>query len=222
MKIATQAHLAGETDLAGFRAESRELLAQQVHPDNVQWQMGRPAFAELFTAPLPAAASRPKGVPRAASAIVPASFLRLCESVVLHRDPERFGLLYRLLWRLVHEPDLRNDPADPDMMRAQHMAHAVRRDIHKMKTYLRFQPLDQAQVAYYEPSHHVLEAVAPWFLRRYHEQPWAIFTPERSVRFDGQKLLFAPGMARERVPKEADSAGWLTCLQDVFRPAPAA
>ena len=30
----------------------------------------------------------------------PAAFLPLSESVVLHRDPDRFGLLYRLLWRL--------------------------------------------------------------------------------------------------------------------------
>ncbi len=43
-----------------------------------------------------------------------------------HRDQDRFALLYRLLWRLVHEPGLRHDPADPDMVRAHHMAHAVR------------------------------------------------------------------------------------------------
>lgn len=218
--IATEARLASETDLAGFRAESRELLAQQVHPDTVQWQTRKPAAAELFTAPLPAAASRPKSVARAAAAIVPASFLRLCESVVLHRDPERFALLYRLLWRLVHEPQLRNDAADPDMMRAQHMAHAVRRDIHKMKSYLKFVPLDGLQVAYFEPSHHVLEAVAPWFARRHGGQPWVIFTPERSVRSDGQKLLYAPGLARDRVPRtEGDTAGWHGCIDDVFRPA---
>ena len=39
----------------------------------------------------------------------PAAFLPLSESVVLHRDPDRFGLLYRLLWRLQVEPGLRAD-----------------------------------------------------------------------------------------------------------------
>jgi probable DNA metabolism protein len=219
---ATEARLASETDLAGFRAESRDLLAQQVHPDSVQWQMGKPALAELYTSPMPAAASRPRSVARAATAIVPASFLRLCESVVLHRDPERFSLLYRLLWRLVHEPGLRNEPTDPDMMRAQHMAHAVRRDIHKMKTYLRFVPLGDGQVAYYEPSHHVLEVVGPWFARRIGDRAWAIFTPERSVRFDGRKVLYGPGLARDRVPAaEDDAPAWQACMDELFRPAAA-
>ena len=98
---------------------------------------------------------------------MPASFLRLCEVVVLHHDPERFALLYRLLWRLVHEPGLRNDPIDADMQQAQHMAHAVRRDIHKMKANLRLHPVRDAQgsaleAGSYEPAHHIVEAVAPW------------------------------------------------------------
>ena len=38
---------------------------------------------------------------------VPAFFVALCERAALHADPNRFGLLYRLLWRLVHEPALK-------------------------------------------------------------------------------------------------------------------
>lgn len=220
---ATQARLASEIDLAGFRAESRLLLAQQVPPDAVTWQTRQPDPADLYAAPQPAAASRPKSVARAAAAIVPASFLRLCESVVLHRDPERFSLLYRLLWRLVHEPQLRNDPLDPDMLRAQHMAHAVRRDIHKMKAALKVMAPDGPQACFLEPSHHILEAVAPWFARRNAGgRPWAIFTRERSACFDGQRLLYGPGLPRERAPgRDAGDAQWHACIEDVFRTAPA-
>src|SRR5438132_1509010 len=107
--IATEARLLNQTDLAGFRAESRQLLAHQVPPEQVTWFASAPVGAELYAQPPPASDSRPRSVARAATAIVPASFLRLCESVVLHRDPGRFALLYRLLWRLVHEPGLRND-----------------------------------------------------------------------------------------------------------------
>ena len=89
--------------------------------------------------------SRPRGVPKAASAIVPASFLRLCEIVVLHSDPARFALLYRLLWRLVHEPGLRHNPVDPDMLHAHQMGQAVRRDMHKMKAFLRFRTVHDGQ-----------------------------------------------------------------------------
>jgi DNA polymerase len=59
---------------------------------------------------------------------VPAGFLALCEDVVRHRDPGRFDLLYRLLWRLQHEPGLREDRHDPDRVAAREMAQAVRRD----------------------------------------------------------------------------------------------
>lgn len=69
---------------------------------------------------------------------VPPTFLTLCATVVLHADPNRFGLLYRLLWRMAHEPGLRHDPLDPDRLQAEQMAKAVRRDIHKMRAFVRF------------------------------------------------------------------------------------
>ena len=155
-------------------------------------------------------------------AIVPASFTRLCEFVVLHRDPERFALLYRLLWRLVHEPGLRNDPADADMQQAQHMAHAVRRDIHKMKANLRMRALaltdgTQLQVGCYEPAHHVVEAVAPWLAKRLPGPHWAVFTPDRCVRCDQGRLLFGPGLEPSELPgPHAQDAEWLACHERVF------
>ena len=69
---------------------------------------------------------------------VPPTFITLCATVVLHADPNRFGLLYRLLWRMAHEPGLRHDPLDPDRLQAEQMAKAVRRDIHKMRAFVRF------------------------------------------------------------------------------------
>jgi probable DNA metabolism protein len=216
---AMEAKLAGQTDLAGFRSEARQLLARQVPPDEVHWQFA-PA-ASPYADGLPQAA-RPRNVARAAAAIVPASFTRLCEFVVLHRDPDRFALLYRLLWRLVHEPGLRNDPIDADMLQAQHMAHAVRRDIHKMKANLRLRSLHDAQgrelqVGCHEPAHHIVEAVATWFGKRIAAPRWAIFTPERSVRCDDGVLLLAPGGIVSCVAKQdASDAEWLALYQQVF------
>lgn len=214
-----EAKLAGQTDLAGFRSEARQLLAHQVPPEEVQWQLQSPA--DPYTDVQSPQASRPRNVARAATAIVPASFTRLCEFVVLHRDPARFSLLYRLLWRLVHEPQLRNDPIDEDMLQAQHMAHAVRRDIHKMKANLRMHTVRDAAgdllVGCYEPAHHVIESVAPWFARRIPAARWAIFTPERSARFDRGRLLFGPGVPAAELPgPEAADADWLACYARVF------
>lgn len=211
--------LAGQTDLAGFRSEARQLLAHQVPPEEVQWQLETPP--DLYIDPEAPQASRPRNVARAATAIVPASFTRLCEFVVLHRDRERFALLYRLLWRLVHEPGLRNDPIDADMLQAQHMAHAVRRDIHKMRANLRVHTLATAQctleVGCYEPAHHVVETVAPWFAKRFSSPRWAIFTPDRSVRSEDGRLLFGPGVPPAQLPGPAGSdADWLACYERVF------
>lgn len=214
--------LAGQTDLAGFRSEARQLLAHQVPPDEVHWQLQPPA--DPFVDPQSPQSSRPKNVARAATAIVPASFTRLCEFVVLHRDPERFSLLYRLLWRLVHEPGLRNDPIDADMLQAQHMAHAVRRDIHKMKANLRLRTLRTAdgqelQVGCYEPAHHVVEAAAPWFAKRVPAARWAIFTPDRSVRCEDGRLLHGPGVPPSGMPgHDGTDADWLACYERVFAP----
>lgn len=205
-----EARLTSPTDLAGFRLEAQQLLGQQVPPEDVHWSAPTPDSMHGVTAAAPPQA-RPRGAARAASAIVPGSFVRLCEFVVQHRDPERFALLYRLLWRLVHEPGLRHEPGDADMARAQHMAHAVRRDIHKLKSNTRFRavahpraPGGMLQLAWCEPAHNILETVAPWLAKRNADQPWALMTPGRSAYWDGESLHFAPGPAPPLAPGAPD------------------
>jgi DNA polymerase len=220
-----QVRLDGETDLAGFRAQARALLARRVPPEQVHWSTGG-AGGDLFAAePQPPTLSpAPVG---AARALVPPAFLRLVETVILHSDPARFTLLYRLLWRLVHEPGLRDDPIDPDMLAAQQMAQQVRRDLHKMKAFLRFRPVPDMgcrdgvlHVAWFEPQHHIVEAVAPWCARRFTGMDWAILTPERSVRWDGTELSFGPPARREDAPAaDAGEQLWLTYYRSIFNPA---
>ena len=217
-----EARLASEIDLAGFRDEARALLAHQVPPESVHWETAQAQNSDQFTDPAAAADNRGRGIPKAASAIVPASFLRLCEVVVLHHDPGRFDLLYRLLWRLVHEPGLRNDPIDPDMLHAHQMGQAVRRDLHKMKAFLRFRPVhdggtEPIQIAWFEPAHHIVEAVAPWFAKRSPMMRWAILSPDRSVECDGRQLHFAPGLPRAEAPApDAGEETWRACYYKVF------
>jgi DNA polymerase len=217
-----RAQLANETDFAGFRAQARALLAHDVPPDQVHWSTGA-GNDDLFGADAPPALAAAQ--PRALS--VPAEFLKLCETVALHRDPQRFALLYRLLWRLGREPALRFDPLDADMLLARQMAHAVRRDIHKMRAFLRFRevpdpdaPGGERHVAWFEPEHHILEANAPWFMRRFTQMHWAILTPERCVAWDGVALHFRPGARRDEAPPaDAGEQLWLTYYQSIFNPA---
>ena len=185
------------------------MLAQGVPPEEARWDDGG-----LF-------AAEPVAPAQDAPAIaVPREFLQLCRTVLMHRDPRRLDLLYRLLWRLAREPQLRNDPLDADMIAAREMAKAVGRDIHKMRAFLRFREVGDMHVAWYEPGHRILRANAPWFARRFASMKWAILTPDESVVWAGESLRFEAGARREDAPPpDAGEALWLTYYQHIFNPA---
>lgn len=210
--------LAHEADFDGFRAAARRLVSAGVPPGDVGWAVAGSATPTLFDDPAPPPAGD-------APVTVPAAFVELCRRVVLHREPHRFGLLYRLLWRLQHEPALRHDPLDADWAQATLMAQAVRRDLHKMKAFVRFREVHEEgspplHVAWFEPQHHIVEAVAPFFQARFTAIRWALLTPERSVRWDGTQLEFGPGAARaDAPPADAGEALWLTYYAHIFNPA---
>lgn len=215
--------LAGETDFDGFRHAVRGLLAGGVAPERVSWSTQDGSSGSFDW-------SEPQTAAAAAPVTVPAAFVALCRCAILHRDPQRFGLLYRLLWRLLHEPALRHDPLDADPAAAQALARAVRRDLHKMKAFVRFRELRSADtpaadssithIAWFEPEHHIVEAVAPFFAGRFANLRWAILTPARSVRWDGEHLAFGPGARREDAPPaDAGERLWLVYYEHIFNPA---
>ncbi len=226
--------LASETDFAGFRAAARSLLAAGASPDTVLWLTAQgTGTGSLFADATPAPAT-PADAPASPGAAVPREFITLCQSVVLHDDPQRFALMYRLLWRMVHEPALRRDPLDADILQARQMHRAVRRDMHKMKAFVRFRTLDDGHpqplhVAWFEPSHHIVEAVAPFFARRFTAMRWAILTPQRCVRWTPPTtpgsssegaLHFSPGAQRsDAPPPDAGESLWLTYYASIFNPA---
>lgn len=195
-----QVPLSHQVDVAGFHSEATRLLARQVPPQEVVWSAA-PAQT-VDEEPLEAARAAIRN--RAARAIIPQSFIRMSELVVLHRDPERFDLLYRSLWRLVYEPDLKHDFGDLDLARLRQMAQAVRRDIQKMKSRIAFRPLvvkgESIPVACYEPAHYICETVGAWLAGREPKTRWILLTPDRSLRWDGERLLSAPAVAPMQHP----------------------
>jgi DNA polymerase len=228
---ARRIRLAGPADFEGFRMAARSLLARGCAPDMVEWDDGDAPGGGLLQAALAAedAGGLPAPDATAPRPHVPAEFLALCASVALHADPARFALMYRLLWRLAREPGLRHDPLDAQMMRARQMAGAVRRDIHKMRAFVRFRPVESGQgtthVAWFEPEHHIVEANAPFFARRFANMRWAILTPRCSVQWlpEGAgrgRLETGPGARREEAPGADDGeALWLTYYSRIFNPA---
>jgi probable DNA metabolism protein len=208
-----QVPLADQVDVAGFHSEATRLLGQQVPPDTVQWSAA-PAQAVLEEdLDVGRAAIRN----RAARAIIPQSFIRMSELVVLHRDPQRFDLLYRSLWRLVYEPNLKNDFHDHDLARLRQMAQAVRRDIQKMKARVGFRTLGirgkPTLVGWYEPAHYISELVGSWLVKRQPDQHWILLTPDRSMRWDGEKLQSAPAIAPMQRGESVTEEDWSRVLE---------
>ncbi|MDB5849285.1 MAG: uracil-DNA glycosylase [Rhodoferax sp.] len=224
-RAAHAVQLEAEDDVAGFRRAARRLVAQRVPPDQVSWFVSSAAESDLFGA---VAGGDEALADDAPALMLPGFFAAECQHAALHADPARFGLLYRLAWRLLHEPGLRHDPLDADRIAIAQMARAVRRDMHKMTAFVRFRPLSAptddgwgvTHVAWFEPLHHTVRATAPFFVRRFAQMPWAILTPERSARWDGHRLAFGPGARREDAPgADAGEQLWLTYYENIFNPA---
>jgi DNA polymerase len=205
--------LSHQVDIAGFHSEATRLLAQQIPPDTVEWTAA-PA-QQVEEEPLDAVRAAIRN--RAARAIIPQSFIRMSELVVLHRDPQRFDLLYRSLWRLVYEPELKQDFGDADLARLRQMAQAVRRDIQKMKKRMEFRDEvlkgEPIAVCWYEPAHFTCEIVGNWLAGREPGQRWLLLTPDRSLRWDGARLLMAPALLPAQQPHQVTRDGWLQALQ---------
>ncbi|WP_297506946.1 UdgX family uracil-DNA binding protein [uncultured Caulobacter sp.] len=227
--------LESEIDFAGWRTAARALRADGVSPEAVVWTVewdlfsppprgerpegggGGAAISERTPPPQPLP-SRGRGF------TVPAAFLELAEQVILHRAPDRFALLYRILWRLEREPRLIDNPADADMARARDMAKAVSRAAHKMKAFVRFRLVEGAAAetyaAWFEPAHRVTEAVAPFFVRRFTSMDWTILTPDACVAWDGERLTVSEGADPADAPSEdAQEELWRTYYASIFNPA---
>ena len=199
-------------DFDAWRDAARALILARVAPHDIIWQVGG-AGGELFASidPLPQTAGDLR---------VPAAFLDLAKSVICQRDPERFALLYTLLWRLQEQRTLIGDHADPLVRRVEELAKNVRRDIHKMRAFVRFRELDGVYVAWFEPDHHIVRTNAGFFVRRFASMRWSILTPELSIHWDGEMLTESPGAQKSDAPDgDPIEEVWKTYYASTFNPA---
>jgi uracil-DNA glycosylase len=198
-------------DFDAWRYAARALILAWHAPEDVLWQEG--VESDLFArkAPLPEIVG---------TLSVPRGFIELARSAICHRDPERFSLLYALLWRLQSQRALIDDHADPLVRRVEELAKAVRRDIHKMRAFVRFREMPGRFVAWFEPDHHIVRTNASFFVRRFASMNWSILTPDLSIHWDGKTLSEGPGAQKSDAPDgDPIEEVWKTYYSSIFNPA---
>lgn len=208
--------LARQTDWQGWRRATRALVMAGVPPEDIVWSVGE--SDDLFAEPAP--------LPEADGSFnVPRALVALAETALLAREPERFALLYRLVWRAQRgERRLLELTTDREVLRARRLARAVQRDSHKMRAFLRFRAVDEPEgtrhVSWFEPDHYIVEANAPFFVRRFATMAWSILTPDASAHWNGETLAIGPGAAAADVPDDdALEAYWRAYFGAIFNPA---
>lgn len=214
------AHLEAPDDFDAWKGVSRSLLHRQVPPDQVVWAEADAGVGDLF-----AQDTTLVGDAGTSAVRVSRAFHDMAKIVILHRASLRLPLLYRTLWRLQSAPHLMDDPADPDVVQLAILSKQVRRDIHKMRAFVRFRVLADPDgtdryVAWFEPDHRIERANAAFFIGRFANQRWSILTPRLSLHWDGHSLREGPGADRSDAPAEdAAEELWLGYYRSIFNPA---
>ena len=210
------ARLTAEDDFDGWRDQCRGLLRMGARPEDIVWQVGDRVDDLFGGGAAVAAADTPIGVPQA--------FITLAKSVICHSNPQRFSLLYGLLADLKAGRRRMEDGADPLIRQLHEMAKHVRRDIHKMRAFVRFRRVEQEDgehfIAWFQPEHHIVRTNAAFFVRRFAGMRWSILTPRLSVHWDLDRLHEGPAARKEDAPTEdVIEDQWKTYYGSIFNPA---
>lgn len=202
-----------------WREHARRCLQEGLRPDQVFWQDAHSDSVDLFALP---AISAPA---RGDSPTVPKEFLELARLAACHASPDRFALLYRVLWRLTRQnKNLLRLSTDDDILKLNGYIKAVRRDAYKIKAFLRFRalPADHGEhyAAWYEPEHFSLELSLPFFQTRFRNMVWSILTPYLAAHWDGTDMTLCKNPDPSFVPAaDGIETYWLKYYASTFNPA---
>lgn len=106
-----------EPTLSGWRDAARRLVAEHVAPDEVVWSERQEA-PDLFSGSEAVESAAPAPELR-----VPRAFVELAGEAAQGDDPERWRLLYRVLWRLAEgDHEIMSRAADADVLRLKKIA----------------------------------------------------------------------------------------------------
>jgi probable DNA metabolism protein len=215
-----------------WREASRDALRKGYRPEEIDFL---DASAPQSMALSFDSESQPTGKPVDAPHVA-RHFLEQAAIVAAHRSPERWNLLYRVLFRLQQNSALLKLETDADVAGMLQLAAQVRRDLHKMHAFVRFRKIANAAqgaepasesmqehyVAWYQPDHRIVKLAAPFFAERFAVMRWSILTPDETVSWDPtrRQLHYGAGVEREAAPAEDElEVLWRTYYSSIYNPA---
>ena len=200
-------------DFDVWRDQAKALLQARVPPEQVHW-----GAATLFGSELPVCDG-------AAEVRVPAAFVKLAQTVFMHSDTGRLDLLYRLLCRVQSNRYVLQDATDSDVVKAELLVKGIRRDIHKMRAFVRFREVatesgENRFIAWFEPDFDIVRANAKFFVNRFTTMHWSILTPQLCIHWDTKTLHESPGITKPRdlIDDPAEDL-WRSYYASIFNPA---
>ncbi len=211
-----------EPTFESWRAKARGLIAEGARPEEVSWTDSSSGQGELFSE---AERSAEKGL---VEIRVGKAFLDLAKTVACNVDSRRWAILYEIIWRMSvgNERHLLGLATDSAVSKANAMAKEVRRDIHKMRAFVRFRKVGETEsgreqfVSWFEPFHYIVRLNAPFFAKRFAGMDWSILTPQECAHWDGERVRFTSGVSRSEAPDEdALETLWLGYYRSIFNPA---
>ena len=106
-----------------WRGAARRLLAERVRPEEVVWRQQAAASTEPTLFDAPAVLEEPAKPAPPSELRVPTAFVELARAVAPHSEPERWGLLYSVLFRIAQgDRDLMLRRGEPDLQRLRKLA----------------------------------------------------------------------------------------------------
>lgn len=203
-----------ENNFTSWREAARRCLQNDILPEAIRWT--REAENNLFQTDFVEA--NDKRIFK-----IPADFFPLAETALCFDDAEKFALLYRILFRLVHEnKNLLHIESDDDMRRARLMEKAIYRDVHKFHAFVRFREIELEEVkiyvAWHEPHHFTVERAAPFFARRFGAMRFSILTPKGCAHWNLEELRFSDAVAKLDLPDDETEDFWLVYYRSIFNP----
>ncbi|KDE20167.1 DNA polymerase [Acetobacter aceti 1023] len=181
--------LAHQVDMATWRAATRHYVQKQVLPESITWRVAEQGqIPWALEAPESAENDPPLNLPRKLVTAV-------LEALQAHQ-PERFVLLYRVVYRFTHDLlDMANLREDEDIQQVRALVRSVKQETEQFRlAFSEFSLQRQSKSLHYAPQNYIIEANAHFCIER-DAQPWEVITPYRRMWWDGNQLHFAVGEA---------------------------